>query len=145
VTAPISRSPAGPVQKAIYERLTGDGTLMALIEGVYDQVPEDKAFPWVRIGDHLSTPDNDLTSFGREITETIHVWTRTRRNSQGQQIAARIGELLDHQAAALDVAGHRVVSIRQEYDQALPDPDPQIRHHVLRFRITTEQEEGVGP
>jgi hypothetical protein len=141
VTAPISRSPIQPVQKAIYDRLTGDGTLMALIEGVYDQVPEHKTFPWVRIGDHLSTPDNDLTSFGREITETIHVWTRTRRNSQGQQIAARIGELLDHQERELDVAGHRVVSIRQEYDQALPDPDPQIRHHVLRFRIQTEQQE----
>jgi len=35
-----------------------------------------------------------------------------------------------------------IVSVRQEYDQALVDPDPQIRHHVLRFRIITAQQEG---
>ena len=141
MTAPISRSPIGPVQVAIYQRLTGDSALMALVSGVYDQVPENKAKPYVRIGDHLSTPDNDLTSYGREITVTIHVWTQARGNTSGQAIAARIGQLLDHQERQLLVEGHQVVSIRQEFDQALPDPDPQVRHHVLRFRITTAQEE----
>jgi hypothetical protein len=141
VTAPVSRSPVHPVQEALYGKFTGDGTLMALIEGVFDQVPEGQAYPYVRIGDHLSTPDNDHGGFGREITVTIHVWTKTRGNKQGQAIAARVGELLDHQERQLTVTGHRVVSIRQEFDQAVPDPDPQIRHHVLRFRIITDQEE----
>jgi hypothetical protein len=31
------------------------------------------------------------------------------------------------------------VSIRNEFDQALTDPDPEIRHHVLRFRVITAQ------
>jgi hypothetical protein len=141
VTAPVSRSPVHPVQEALYAKLTGDGTLMALIEGVFDQVPEGNPYPYVRIGDHLSIPDNDHGGFGREITVTIHVWTKTRGNKQGQAIAVRVGELLDHQERQLTVAGHRVVSIRQEFDQAVPDPDPQIRHHVLRFRIITDQEE----
>lgn len=142
MTEPVSRSPVHPVQVALYERLTRDAELMSLVTGVYDQVPEGVARPYVRIGDHVSTADNDLTSYGRQILSTVHVWTEARGNAPGQQIANRIVELLDHQAAALSelVDGHRVVSIRHEYDQALPDPNPQIRHHVIRFRITTAQE-----
>jgi hypothetical protein len=138
----ISRSPIGPLQAAIYQRLSGDLTLSGLAAGgVHDQVPEGTPHPYVRIGDHLSIDDSDLTSYGREVTVTIHVWSKTRGNAEGQAIAARIGELLDEQERQLDVEGHRVVSCRQEFDQALPDPDPEIRHHVLRFRIITTQVE----
>ncbi|MEU8264915.1 DUF3168 domain-containing protein [Micromonospora sp. NPDC048999] len=134
------------MQTAIYRRLTGDAPLLDMATGgVHDQVPEGTPKPYVRIGDHLSTPDNDLTSYGREIVATLHVWTEARGNQQGQAIAARIVELLDHQAAALSVllTGHRVVSIRCEFDQALPDPNPQVRHHIIRFRIKTAQEEAT--
>jgi uncharacterized protein (UPF0248 family) len=95
--------------------------------------------PYVRVGDHLSIPDNDLGSFGRQITATLHVWTKARGNATGQDIAARINAILDHQSAGLVIPGHRVVSIRNEFDQALTDPDPEIRHHVLRFRVITAQ------
>lgn len=147
MTTPVSQSPIHVVQTALYRLLSDDETLLDLAPGgVHDQVPETQTMPWVRIGDHLSIPDNAHGKFGREITETIHVWTRARGNATGQAIARRIGELLDHQAAALEAAGaddldgHRIVSVRQEFDQALPDPDPQIRHHILRFRIITSQE-----
>lgn len=146
MTAPISKSPLNPLQRAIIARLRGDTVpavgLVALLGSptkIVDQPPEGDAKPYVRIGEHLSTPDNDLTSYGREVTETIHVWTKARGNLTGQDIAARIIELLDHQPASLAVAGHRVVSIRSEFDQALTDPDPEIRHHVLRFRVVTAQ------
>ncbi|HEX6682431.1 MAG TPA: DUF3168 domain-containing protein [Candidatus Limnocylindrales bacterium] len=136
---PAYRSPVHPVQVALYERLTDDPSLSALVTGVFDQVPEGQPHPYVRIGDQLSIGDNDHSGYGRQITSTIHVWTRSRGNAEGQAIAARIAELLNEQERELDVDGHRVVSCRLEYDQALPDPDPQIRHHVVRFRITTTQ------
>lgn len=137
----ISQSPIHPVQVALYERLTGDPTLMGMVTGVFDQVPEDQDKPYVRLGEHLSIPDNDHSGFGREITETLHVWTRERGNAAGQAIAARVIALLDHRPDDLVVDGHRVVSIRHEFDQALTDPDPEVRHHVIRFRIITDQEE----
>lgn len=139
---PISESPLNPLQTAIVAKLKADATLVALLGGkqaVYDQPPETSTYPYVRVGDHLSIPDNDLTSFGRQITVTLHIWTKKRGNKDGQDIAARINRILDHQPAALAVVGHRVVSIRNEFDQALSDPDPEIRHHVLRFRVTTHQ------
>jgi hypothetical protein len=142
--APVSTSPASALQAAIVAKLKGDAPLVTLLGGrqaVFDQPPEGEAYPYVRVGDHLSIPDNDLTSYGRQITETLHIWTKARSNKQGQDIADRITALLDHQVDALTLAGHRIVSIRAEFDQALTDPDPQIRHHVLRFRVITAQDD----
>lgn len=142
----ISRNPGNAIQKAMVTRLKADATLVTLLDGrqaVFDQPPEGEAEPYVVVGDHLSIPDNDLTSFGREVTETVHIWTRQRSNKEGQGIADRVTALLDHQTAAMSALlaadGHRCVTIRQEFDQALRDPDPQIRHHVVRFRLQTEQ------
>jgi len=138
----LSESPVNPLQKALYARLNGDATLTTLMgpSSVHDQPPEGDPYPYIRLGDHLDIPDNDLTSFGREVTETLHVWTRERSNGPGQAIAARVVELLDHQPDALVVAGHQVVAIRWEFGQALTDPNPEIRHHVLRFRVVLAQE-----
>lgn len=138
-----SKPPTNALQAALFARLKNDATLTGLIGGrVYDEVPEGTTSDYVTLGDHLSTPDNDLTSFGRETTVTVHVWTRADGMKRGQTIANRINELLDHQESSLSVAGHDVVAIRQDFDQALRDPDQAWRHHVLRFRITTAQQEG---
>ena len=148
-----TRNPTTPIQRAIVARLRADTTLVSLlapakgitpaVPAVVDQPAEGQAKPYVRVGDHLSIPDNDHTSKGREVTETLHVWTQARNSKPGQDIADAITASLDHQVAALSallaVDGHKCVTIRQEFDQALPDPDPEIRHHVLRFRIQTQQ------
>lgn len=141
-----TRNPATPVQKAIVARLKGSAELTAALAGrqaVYDQPPEGEAYPYIVVGDHLSTPNHDHTSQGREITETLHIWTKQRSSKPGQEIADIVTALLDHQDRALSALlaadGHRCVMIRQEYDQALKDPDPQLRHHVVRFRIQTQQ------
>jgi hypothetical protein len=146
MTAPVSANPGWAVQVAIVAVLKARSDLTALLAGkqaIYDGPPETATYPYVAVGDHLSIDDNTHGQFGREVTETIHVWTKTRTNSQGQKIADIVTAALDHQVASLSAAlagnGHRCVSIRQEYDQALRDPDPQIRHHVLRFRIETQQ------
>lgn len=153
MTQPTLNLPTSAVQKAFVARLRGDATLAGMLAttkgvspptpAVVDQVTEGQAYPYIRVGDHLSVGDNDLTSYGREITENLHVWTRTRGNGPGQAIANRCAALLDHQTAAISALlaadGHKCVTIRLEFDQALTDPDPEIRHHVLRFRLQTQQ------
>jgi hypothetical protein len=140
----ISKSPMGPLQVAVVAVLKGDSALTTLLGGqfVYDQrAPEGKAEPYVTVGDHLSTPDNSHTSFGRDATLTLHIWTRKRSNQQGEAVAAAVNALLDHQVAAINayLVGHKVVAIRNSFDQALTDPDPELRQHVLRFRVQTSQ------
>lgn len=151
---PINTIPANAVQRAIVTLLRADTALAALlatasgitpaVPAVVDDVREGQVYPYITVGEHLSIPDNDLTSFGRQVTETLHVWTKTRSMSQGQTIADRVAALLDHQDIAMTQAlvpsGHRCVRISLEFDQALRDPDPQIRHHILRLRIITATE-----
>jgi hypothetical protein len=148
-----TRNPATPIQRAIVARLRADTTLVTLLApikgvspatpAVVDQPPEGQPKPYIRVGDHLSIPDSDHTSRGREVTETVHIWTQTRSNAQGQQIADAVAASLDHKvaefSALLAVDNHACITIRQEFDQALEDPDPQIRHHIVRFRIQTQQ------
>lgn len=144
---PVSKSPLNPLQKALVTLLSADASLTSLLGAaghVLDQVTEQTAYPYLRLGDHLSIPDNDHGGYGRQVTETLHIWTEARGNVTGQAIANRVIELLDHQHVALTAAfaapaAHRVVSIRNDFDQALTDPDPEIRHHVLRFRVVTAQ------
>jgi hypothetical protein len=149
----VNVSPVFAVQRAIVAILRDDATmatLLASVKGVPTAVPavvdgpaEGQAYPYVAVGEQLSIPDNDMTSFGREVTATLHVWTKTRSMATGQAIADRITALLDHQVATVDARliplGHRCVRVEQEFDQALKDPDPEIRHHILRFRFVTQQ------
>ncbi|WP_442803375.1 DUF3168 domain-containing protein [Streptomyces pseudogriseolus] len=136
MTAP---APMLPVQSAVYARLKGDTTLMGLIRGVYDYVPETAEYPFVVIGEATETPDNRHGGYGRETVITLHAWSRYQGYAQVLRIGARVTALLDHQP--LDMPGLSWVATRFEFSQTLTDPEPpgDIRHLVLRYRIVTEQ------
>ncbi|WP_018503095.1 DUF3168 domain-containing protein [Parafrankia discariae] len=106
-----------------------------MITGVFDFVPETARRPYITLGEAIETPDNTHSGYGRQTLLTLHVWTEIRGYAQGNAIVDRLVALLDHQP--LTITGRRWISTRLEFAQALPDPDPRIRHHVLRFRITS--------
>ncbi len=134
-------NPLMALQRAFFERARADAQLMALLPGgLRDEVPESEVRDYLVLGDHLALPDHDHTSFGFEITQTFHIWTKARGTARGGAIAHRWNELFDHQRRALTVPGHRIVSIRNEFEQALRDPDPEWRQTLMRYRIHTQQE-----
>jgi hypothetical protein len=143
-----AKKPQWAIQVAIVAIFKGDAQLVTLLgaaDRVTDAPPEAMPKPYIQVGDHLSIPDDDLTSFGHETTVTIHVWTKDKSNKQGEAIGGRVHALLHKRPAAVTAAfasasaGHKCVRINNEFSQALSDPDPQIRHHVLRFRVVTAQ------
>lgn len=129
-----------PLQTAMYARMVADETLLALLGGayIYDEAPETQRDNYVTIGEVFSLPDNAHDGFGAESIATLHVWSRYRGFAQGLAIAGQIQKLFDHRP--LDVAGHEVIAVHFESAQTLSDPDPQVRHIPIRFRIFTEQE-----
>lgn len=134
----MSESPSLPIQTAVYQRLTGDATLMALISGVFDEVPEGTPKPYVHWpASDFETPDNTLTEFGARTVAEVDVWSNHQGYSEAKTIGNRVVELLDHQT--LTVTGHAVVAVRIEFAQSLPDPDITIRRRKLRFAFITEQ------
>jgi hypothetical protein len=134
----IPVSTMGPIQTAIYQKLTGDATLTGLVEGVHDQVPEGQDLPYVQIGEAYATPRNSHSEFGRRTIISLHVWSDHKGFSEANQITSRLTELLDHQPLTVD--GQHVVSVRQDFEQTLNDP-AGVRHVVIRFAVTTEQDD----
>jgi hypothetical protein len=139
----ITIDPVDAVHVGLYQRASGDAALMAMITGVFDNVPEHQARPYVTIGDLLSSPSNEHGRPGAQISVTFHTWTEARSSRPGDAIGARLVALFDRQHDPLDalVAGHTVWMVRHEFQQNLTDPTPGIRHRVDRFRIYTSQED----
>jgi len=129
-----------PVQGAVYAVLTGDAVLRGMVSGVYDEVPERAAPPYIRIGEAYEIPDNAHGVLGRQTIVTVHIWSRQRGFSEATAIADRVSAVLDHQP--LSVPGRHHVATRYEFGQTVSESSgPGLRHVVMRFRVLTEIEE----
>ncbi|MDA2805703.1 DUF3168 domain-containing protein [Nocardiopsis suaedae] len=136
----VARRPARGIQTALFQRLSGDSALAGLGAQVRDHVDEQLPHPYVSIGE-ISTeaPNNAHDMLGRDTTIYVHAWSTQRSWDEANDIADRIVQLVDHQP--MTVPGHRVVAVRFEFGQNVPDEDDRIRHVAMRFRITTETEQ----
>lgn len=128
-----------PVQAGIYSVLTGDAQLTALVgvDGVLDDVPEPKPYPYVVIGEAVETPDNVHGAFGSRVAATLHVWSEHRGYSEALDIAGHLMRLLDHQDVPIPDRG--LIACRHEQTITMRDPDPDVRHVVVRFSFDTFQ------
>ena len=76
---------ADNLQRALYDALTGDVTLMALITGVYADVqqpdlPEsDSNFPYVVIGQDNLSPFDTKTDNGASALCQLDIWSRQNK------------------------------------------------------------------
>lgn len=122
-----------PLQQAVYVKAIGHAPLMALVSGVYDEVPEDVAHPYVSLGSITENVDDAHNQRGLEATVVLHVWSRYRGFKQAAAILAALDTALDRQP--LTVAGFQDVSIAHEQHQELRDPDPEIRHINVSYRV----------
>ena len=129
------------VQAAIYWALTASAPLMAIVTGVYDNVPHlddredaDADFPFVVIGEDDVDEDDTDTSRGFRIEVEIHAWSRYRGRREIKQIQGHVYDALHRQP--LNVAGYHFVDCFFDESQTLLDPDGKTRHGVSIFRIT---------
>src|SRR5690348_5060113 len=136
MSTPVAAGPFNELLVGLYATLNGN-----ISASVYDDVPEHVSKPWVTVGEMISTPDNWHGGFGWSIGSTIHVWTMARGFKTAIDIANEIIVLLDHQVLAIDLPNSwYIVSVRFEQLSTLRDPDPEIRHVPVQFRIVIHQE-----
>lgn len=131
-------SPMDEIHAAVYEVLSGDATLAGMVSGVWDEVPEGTAYPYVTIGEDLEQPDNSHDRHGWQTVLTLHVWSKRRGSTEAKRIASRVIALLDHQPLTVD--GYHHVVTRYEFSQTLRDPEQHVRHIPIRFRVVTEEQ-----
>ena len=120
-------------QQAIYDALTGDAELMAVITGVYDHVDQGTSYPYVVIGEDGASEWDTDTEQGAESILTIHTWSRERGRLQTKQIQELIYEILHRQD--LIIGDAIFYSLFWEFSDSFVDPDGETRHGVMRFRL----------
>ncbi len=128
------------LQKGIYNKLTGDSALMALVKGVYDnpaQVtdPGDNAeFPFLTMSDIQPTPWDTDGDVGTDAQFTIHVWSRASHALEAREIQDAITSLLHRDK--LVITGQRVIGLDYIRADVQRDADGLTRHGIQDFRIT---------
>jgi len=122
-----------PLQEIIYTTLSNDNTLTNTRgAGVYDEVIEGSAFPYVSIGHETAVDYSTKDVAGAEYTVTLHIWSQYTGSKEVKQIIDRIHDLLHD--SNLTVTGFNLINVRFEFSDIMMDPDGITRHGVMRFR-----------
>ena len=102
------------------------------ITGVFDDVPENTAYPYVVIGEETATNIDTKDKDAHEHTLTIHVWSQYRGRKEIKNIMSSVYTTLHN--ASITVSGASLVNIRHEFENTLTESDGITRHGVMRFR-----------
>lgn len=126
----------GALQAALFARLTGDATLMGLVTGVYDGVPEGTAPPYVTLGEGTEVEWNTFDRRGHEATVTLHVYSEAAGFKEALEITERVTELAT--STPLVVAGHGTVLVQLDDVQTIIGADGRTRHIPITLRVLTQ-------
>lgn len=125
-----------PLQKAIYQKLTGDSALMALVTGVFDRSPQGQDYPFVTIGESTVSDWSTKTTNGTEQRVSVHIWAREGGRKQAEVVAEKIHSLLHMGTMAVD--GQTLVLMRFLSSAISLENDGYTYQGIMRFRALLE-------
>lgn len=125
------------VQEIIYTKLVNSAALMALVNGVYDEVPVETEMPYIKIGEDVITEDDDSCTIGASASCTIHVFSSNEGRKQVKQVQGEIKSALHYKSAT--TAGSYTVGIQYEQSTSFLEPDGHTRHGVSTVRILIKE------
>ena len=131
------------VQTAIYNKLINDVPLMAVINAVYDDVPQanssgsEAAFPYVTIGEDSHVDISTDLELMDQVSITVHSWSRFSGRSETKQIQGLISDSLNR--ANLVESGYKFINIARVGSESFLDSDGFTRHGVQTFNLLIEE------
>lgn len=123
------------LQKSVFSALNSASITDAsgtAITGVFDDVPTNTAYPYVKIGEETLSDNSSKDKDIFEHTLTIHIWSQYRGNRDIKDIMKQVHDVLHD--SSLSVTGASMVNMRQEFHTTLIEGDGITRHGVMRFR-----------
>lgn len=98
------------IQQAVFAELNGDAALQNLINGLYDQPPDNAVYPFVAF-DAISAEDwSFYGAEGVQVRLSLESYSRYHGKSETFSILARIHDLLHD--ASLNASGIAIVQTR---------------------------------
>ena len=123
------------LQKTIYTTLNSASITDAsntAITGVFDDIPEGTAYPYIVIGDDTAT---NISAFDKDIHEhtlNIHIWSQYRGRRDIKEIMGQVYTALND--ISFSVSGALGINIKHEFDTTIVEGDGITRHGIMRFR-----------
>ncbi len=125
-----------PLQKALFQLLTGDSALMNMVNGIYDRPPQGTEFPYITLGDLSGSDWSTKTTAGMEYTAVLYTWSREGGRKEASDIMERLHALLHDADVAAE--GHEVVMMRFLSSTIALESDGWTYRGSMRFRALLE-------
>lgn len=121
------------LQKAIYEKLTGDSSLMAIVSGVFDYPPQSALFPFVTIGNIHSSDISNLASDVMAYSCDVSIYSREAGHKQTADIMEIIYGLLHNRNVS--ISGKTLVVVRCESSSIGLENDGLTYQGIMRLKV----------
>lgn len=125
------------LQKAIYEKLTGNSALMALVSSVFDHIPQSVNFPYITIGDAIIHDFSNLKKSGNDYQLSIGIWSREAGHKQITDITEIIYGLLHNGTIA--VTGKTLIMMRIVSNATNLENDGVTYHAFVKVQIFLQE------
>lgn len=125
------------LQQAVYSEMAGNAPLVAAVTGIYDNVPQTTAYPYVVIGEDTVTNWDTDTELGTNCTCVIHTWSRSRGKKETKEIQGLIYAALHR--ASLTASGYNMIDIQFESSDSFLDVDGLTRHGITNYRVLIQE------
>ena len=103
---------------------------------IYDEPPNNPAFPYVTLGEQRIADFSTGTERGEEHQLTLHAWSRQGGHKEAHLVAGALLQALDDAPLTLD--DHRLINFRFALADVRREADGRTYHAVVRFRAVTE-------
>ncbi len=122
------------IQTKLFELLNADTPLTDLIQGIFDNVPDNQTFPYVTIGEISMNHMGGYEFDGFDGDYVVHVWSRARGRKETQLILNRLYTLL-HTTDLTLADGFNTMVNTCDVNEILIDPDGVTYHGIQRYRL----------
>lgn len=129
------------VHAAVYAALKADATLASLAPGgVWDHVPADPAWPYLRIGGTAEEPEDTMGRQGRRVSLVVHAWSQYRGVKEGYDLIDRVIALLRYAPLTLGGWVHGDTRhLGSEVDEPQLVDNVQVQHVWAEFEVLVQE------
>lgn len=136
----VRTSPVEAVVSALITTLRATTALTPLVSGIYNDVPQGTAYPYVVVTVPTNRRSDTIGCFGNSALVDTKVVSQYRGDREAARIQAAMISALNFQEPAL-AGGHRVLGLSWDSADSYQDVVNGVptRYHVSTWRAWTEQ------
>jgi hypothetical protein len=132
--------PSLALQGALVTVLKADAATNALVAGrIYDRVPNNAVFPYVRVGDDQVTPQHAECLYGStEVFANCHVFSQAVGKVEAKKISGAIVTAINTKDLPL-APDYALVLVEHDLTLHLDEPDGLTSHSVVTFHALIDE------